>query len=164
LITRHIITKELKNDDNFSDLVTSWVVESKLSNEEFKDYSPALHVFNRISKQGTQVILYEIKKNPADGSTIKKTPLLNSKKTKTKPPLTKRSIYSKAKDKSASHPRSKNIFKGYKARIFLLIIILLTFIAILFFMNSISGELQKVSATQYLWRPYSEFVIILNLK
>jgi hypothetical protein len=130
----------LKSDDNSSDLVTSWVVESKLSSEEFKDYTPALTMFSKISKDGTQVILYEIRRNRSDGSTIKKTPILNSKKANPKPSPFRGIIYSKSKDKSASLPKSKNIFKGYKARIFLLIIILLTFIAIVFFMNSIGGE------------------------
>jgi hypothetical protein len=129
----------LKSDGNSSDLVTSWVVESKLSSEEFKDYSPALSMFSKISNDGIQVILYEIRRNRSDGSTIKKTPLLNSKKANTKPSSFRR-MYSKSKDKSASHPKSKNIFKGYKSRIFLLIIVLLTFIALLFFMNNISGE------------------------
>jgi hypothetical protein len=130
----------LKSDDNSSDLVTSWVVESKLSSEEFKDYSPALSMFSKISKDGTQVILYEIRRNRSDGSTIKKTPLLNSKKANTKPSSLRRIMYSKSKDKSASHPKGKNIFKGYKSRIFLLIIVVLTFVAIMFFMNSIAGE------------------------
>ena len=130
----------MKSDDNSSGLVTSWVVESKLLSEEFKDYSPALSMFSKISNDGTQVILYELRRNPSDGSTIKKTPLLNSKKANAKPSSFRRIMYSKSKDKSASHPKSKNIFKGYKARIILLIIVLLTFIAILFFMNSIGGE------------------------
>ena len=130
----------MKIDDNSSDLVTSWLVESKLSSEEFKDYSPALSMFSKISKDGMQVILYEIRRNRSDGSTIKKTPLLNSKKANTKPSSLRRIMNSKSKDKSAAHPKSKNIFKGYKSRIFLLIIVLLTFIAIVFFMNSIGGE------------------------
>lgn len=129
----------MKSDGNSSDLVTSWVVESNLSSEEFKDYSTALSMFSKISNDGTQVILYEIRRNRSDGSTIKKTPLLNSKKANTKPSSFRR-MYSKLKDKSASHPKSKNIFKGYKSRIFLLIIVLLTFIALLFFMNNIAGE------------------------
>jgi hypothetical protein len=130
----------LKSDDNSRDLVTSWVVESKLSSEEFKDYTPALSMFSKISNDGMHVILYELRRNRSDGSTIKKTPLLNSKKASTKPSSLRRIMYSKPKDKSTSHPKSKNIFKGYKSRILLLIIILLTFIAIMFFMNSIGGE------------------------
>lgn len=130
----------MKSDDNPSDLVTSWIVESKLSTEEFEDYSHALSMFSKISKEGTQVILYELKRNRSDGLTIKKIPLLNSKKASVKPSSIRRLMYSKSKDNTPSHPKSKNIFKGNKARIILLAIILLAFIAILFFMNSISAE------------------------
>jgi hypothetical protein len=83
--------------------------------------------------------LYEIKKNPSDGSTVKKTPLLNSKKTNTKSPLFKRTIYSKAKDKSDNSLKNKSKFKDFRVRIFLLAIVLLSFIAIMFFMDRIAG-------------------------
>ena len=102
-------------------------------------------MFNNISKDGTQVILYEIKKNPVDGSTVKKTPLLNSKKAKTKSRSFKRITYRKSGDKSDDHPKKKNKFKDFKVRIFLLIIVFLTFIAIMFFMNSIAGESSNVT-------------------
>ncbi len=129
----------MKSDDESIDLVTSWMVQSKFSSEEFEEYGSALSIFNKISKEGTQVILYEIKKNPSDGSTVKKTPLLNSKKTKTKPPLFKRIIYSKAKDKSDNSLKNKSKFKDFRVRIFLLVIVLLSFIAIIFFMDRIAG-------------------------
>ena len=137
----------MKSDDKSLDLVTSWVVESKLSNEEFKDYSHALTMFTKISKDGTHVILYEIKRNRSDGLTVKKTPLLNSKKVKMKPASFKRIIYSKPKDKSDdNHPKNKDKIKGFKVRIFLLIIVLLTFIIIMFLMNSIGGESSAVTS------------------
>ena len=102
-------------------------------------------MFNNISKDGTQVILYEIKKSPVDGSTVKKTPLLNSKKFKTKSRSFKRITYRKSGDKSDDHPKKKNKFKDFKVRIFLLIIVFLTFIALVFFMNSIAGESSNVT-------------------
>ena len=74
----------MKNDNNSRDVVTGWAVESKYSNQEFKGYNPALSMFNKISKEGTPVILYEIKRNRLDVSTVKKTPLLNSKKFKSR--------------------------------------------------------------------------------
>jgi hypothetical protein len=129
----------LKSDDESIDLVTTWIVDSKFSSEEFEDYGSALSMFNKISKEGTQIILYEIKKNPSDGSTVKKTPLLNSKKTNTKSPLFKRTIYSKAKDKSDNSLKNKSKFKDFRVRIFLLAIVLLSFIAIMFFMDRIAG-------------------------
>jgi hypothetical protein len=129
----------LKSNDESIDLVTSWMVESKFSSGEFEDYGSALSMFNKISKEGTQVILYEIKKNPSDGLTVKKTPLLNSKKTKTKSPLFKKITYSKAKDKSDNSLKNKSKFKDFRVRIFLLAIVLLSFIAIMFIMDRIAG-------------------------
>jgi hypothetical protein len=135
----------LESDDESTNLVTNWMVESNFSNEEFEDYGQALSMFNNISKDGTQAILYEIKKSPADGSTVKKIPLLNSKKTKTKSRSFKRTIYTKSGDKYDEHPKIKNKFKDFKVRIFLLIIVLLTFITIMFFINSIAGESSNVT-------------------
>lgn len=135
----------MKSDDNSLDLVTSWTIESKLSNEEFKDYSNALKMFNKILNDGMKVVLYEIKTNRSDGTTVKKTPLLNSKKAKTKPASFKNIIYSRPKDKSDNHQKNKNNYKCFKIRIFLLIIVLLAFIIIGFFMNSIGGESSSVT-------------------
>jgi len=135
----------LESDDESANLVTNWMLESNFSSEEFEDYRQALSMFNNISKDGTQVILYEIKKSPVDGSTVKKTPLLNSKKAKTKSRSFKRITYRKSGDKSDDHPEKKNKFKDFKVRIFLLIIVFLIFIAIMFFMNSIAGESSNVT-------------------
>ena len=136
----------MRSDDKLSDLVTSWVVESKLSSEEFKDYRQALSVFTETSNDTTHVILYEIKRNQTDGSIVKKTPLLNSKKSKTKPKSFKRIVHSKPKDKPRDHSGNENKFKGLKYRIIILIIVLLTFITIMFIMNSISGESSDVTS------------------
>ena len=135
----------MESDDESEFLVTNWKLESNFSSEEFENYHQALSMFNNISKDGTQVILYEIKKRPVDGSIVKKTPLLNSKKTKTKSRSFKRITYRKSADKSDDHPKKKNKFKDFKVRIFLLIIVFLTFIAIVFFMNSIAGESSNVT-------------------
>ena len=135
----------MKDDEESPNLVTSWIVESKSSNGEFEDYTQALSAFKNISKDGKHVILYEAKKNPLDGSTVKKTPLLNSKKVKTKSRSFERITYRKSGDKSDDHPKKKNKFKDFKVRIFLLIIVFLTFIAIMFFMNSIAGESSNVT-------------------
>lgn len=128
----------MKSDNNSVDVVTSWAVESKLSNQEFKEYSPALSMFNKISKEGTQVILYEIRRNRSDGSTVKKTPLLNSKKFKTKSTLFRKIIQNKSKENSDYHSKRKKGFNAYR-RIFLLIAVFLAFVTIMFIMNSIGG-------------------------
>lgn len=135
----------MESDDESENLVTNWKLESNFSSEEFEDYHQALSMFNNISKDGTQVILYEIKKRPVDGSIVKKTPLLNSKKAKTKSQSFKRITYRKSTDKSDDHPKKKSKFKDFKVRIFLLIVVFLTFIAIMFFMNSIAGESSNVT-------------------
>ena len=135
----------MESDDESENLVTNWKLESNFSSEEFEDYHQALSMFDNISKDGTQVILYEIKKRPVDGSIVKKTPLLNSKKAKTKSQSFKRITYRKSTDKSDDDPKKKNKFKDFKVRIFLLIIVFLTFIAIMFFMNSIAGESSSVT-------------------
>ena len=70
----------MKDDEESPNLVINWIVESKSSSGEFEDYTQALSAFKNISKDGKHVILYEAKKNPLDGSTVKKIPLLNSKK------------------------------------------------------------------------------------
>ena len=128
----------MKSDNNSVDVVTSWAVESKLSNQEFKEYSPALSMFNKISKEGTQVILYEIRRNRSDGSTVKKTPLLNSKKFKTKSTLFRKIIQNKSKENSDYNSKRKKGFNAYR-RIFLLIAVFLAFVTIMFIMNSIGG-------------------------
>lgn len=96
-------------------------------------------MFSKLSKDGTQVILYEIKRNRGDGSILKKTPLLNSKKVKAKPTLFKKVISGKLKD-SSDPPTSKIKSKGIKMRILLLIFVLVAFIILTFVMNSIGGE------------------------
>lgn len=129
----------MKSNNNSEDVVTSWAVESKLSNQEFPEYSPALSLFNKISKEGTQVILYEIRRNSSDGSAVKKTPILNSKKFKTKPPLFRKIIQNKSKENSDHHSKKKKGLNAYR-RIFLLIVVFLTFVTIMLVMNSIGGR------------------------
>jgi ATP-dependent Zn protease len=139
----------LESDDE-SALVTNWMLESNFSSEVFEDYHQALSMFNNRSKDGTQIILYEIKKNPMDGSIVKKTPLLNSKKAKakTKSRSFMRITYGKSREKSDDHPKKKNKFNDFKIRILLLIIVFLIFIAIMFLMNSIAGESSNVTPVQ----------------
>jgi ATP-dependent Zn protease len=138
----------LESSDESANLVTNWMLESDFSSEEFKDYHQALSMFNNRSKDGAQIILYEIKKNPVDGSIVKRTPLLNSKKVKTKSRSFKRITYGKSREKSDDHPKKKNKFNDFKIRILLLIIVFLIFIAIVFLMNSIAGESSNVAVQQ----------------
>lgn len=129
----------MKSDNNSVDVVTSWAVESKLSNQEFKEYNLALSMFNKISKEGTQVILYEIRRNRSDGSSVKKTPLLNSKKFKTRSTSFRKIIQNKSKENSNSHSNTKKGFNVYR-RIFLLVAVFLAFVTLMIIMNSIGGR------------------------
>lgn len=129
----------MKSDNNSVDVVTSWAVESKLSNQEFKEYYPALSMFNKISKQGTQVILFEIRRNRLDGSTVKKTPLLNSKKFKTRSTSFRKIIQNNSKERSNSHSKTKKGFNVYR-RILFLVAVFLAFVTLMIVMNSISGR------------------------
>lgn len=129
----------MSSHDEPIDLVTNWLVESESYSREFEEYSSALSNFNKISKKGTQVILYEVKKNTSDGKTVKKTPLLNSKRTKNKSPLFKRIISSKEKDKTDAAPKNKSKFKEFRIRILILAAVFFSFIAMMLIMNSTAG-------------------------
>ena len=47
---------------------------------EFSDYQEALEIFNQRSKEGKNLILYEIHKSLNNGSIVKKVPVLNTSK------------------------------------------------------------------------------------
>ena len=125
----------MKDDEESPNLVTSWIVESKSSNGEFEDYTQALSAFKNISKDGKHVILYEARKNALDGSTIKKIPLLNSKKIRSTLPFKKPP---QNKSEHDVHPKNKISFKDLKVRIFLLIVVLFCFLIIIYFINIIT--------------------------
>ena len=122
----------MKDDEESPNLVINWIVESKSSSGEFEDYTQALSAFKNISKGGKHVILYEAKKNPLDGSTVKKIPLLNSKKIRSTSPFKKSP---QNKSDHDVHPKNRNSFKDLKVRIFLLIVVLFCFIIIIYFIN-----------------------------
>jgi hypothetical protein len=122
----------LKDDEESPNLVINWIVESKSSSGEFEDYTQALSAFKNISKDGKHVILYEAKKNPLDGSTVKKIPLLNSKKIRSTSPFKKSP---QNKSEYDVHPKNKISFKDLKVRIFLLIVVLFCFLIIIYFIN-----------------------------
>jgi hypothetical protein len=122
----------LKDDEESPNLVINWIVESKSSSGEFEDYTQALSAFKNISKDGKHVILYEAKKNPLDGSTVKKIPLLNSKKIRSTSPFRKSP---QNKSEHDLHPTNKISFKDLIVRFFLLIVVLFCFLIIIYFIN-----------------------------
>ena len=127
----------MKDDEESPNLVINWIVESKSSSGEFEDYTQALSAFKNISKDGKHVILYEAKKNPLDGSTVKKIPLLNSKKIRSTSPFKKSP---QNKSEHDVHPKNKISFKDLKVRIFLLIVVLFCFLIIIYFINILTTK------------------------
>ena len=75
--------KESESDDN--NVIKKFVLEitgklKNISTVEFTDYQDALQLFNEHSKEGKNLILYEVHKSTTDGSVIKKVPILNTSK------------------------------------------------------------------------------------
>jgi hypothetical protein len=57
------------------------IAESNISSTvELSNYDEALDLFNQRSKEGKNIILYEIHKSKINGSVVKKVPVLNSSK------------------------------------------------------------------------------------
>lgn len=121
-------------DDDSHSLVTSWSVESKSFSQEYRAYGHAVANFNDMSRNQTSVILFEIKRMRSDGSIIKKTPLLNSKKTKR--------TSGKQDDMKI---RSENVRKGngrfanLKVRLIVLALVFIVFLIMIYVFNTITS-------------------------
>jgi hypothetical protein len=120
-------------DDESPSLATNWIVESKSFSQEYQDYGPAISEFNNISNNGRHVILFEIKRKRSDGSIVKKTPLLNSKKTKLAS-----FKHSDTTIKSVNLQRGKSRFENLKLRILILAIVLIVFLIMIYVFNTIT--------------------------
>jgi hypothetical protein len=120
-------------DDESPNSVTSWSVESKSFNQEYQEYGRALDNFNDLSRSQTIVILFEIKRKRSDGSIIKKTPLLNSRRSKETP--------SKHVDKqirSENARKSTGRFANLKLRLLVLALVLIVFLIMIYVFNTIT--------------------------
>jgi hypothetical protein len=117
-------------DDESSILVTNWIVESKSFSQEYRAYGRAI---TKISNNGNHVILFEIKRKRSDGSIVKKTPLLNSKKTKMSS-----FKHSDATIKSGNLQKAKSRFENLKIRILILVIVLIVFLVMIYVFNTIT--------------------------
>ena len=76
---------ENNNDNNDSNIIKKFLLEitgkfKSSSTVEFSNYEEALESFNQHSKNGKNLILYEIHKSTLDGSVVKKVPVLNTSK------------------------------------------------------------------------------------
>lgn len=119
-------------DDESPILATNWIVESKSFSQEYQDYGRAITDFNNISNNGNHVILFEIKRKRSDGSIVKKTPLLNSKKTKVA------SFKHTDTTKTGNLQRAKSRFENLKLRILILVIVLIVFLIMIYVFNTIT--------------------------
>jgi hypothetical protein len=120
-------------DEDSPSLATNWIVESKSFSQEYQDYGRAISDFNNISNDGKHVILFEIKRKYSDGSIVKKTPLLNSEKTK----LTSFK-HRNTRIKSWNLQRGRSRFENLKLRILILAIVLIVFLIMIYIFNIIT--------------------------
>jgi hypothetical protein len=117
----------------------SWIIEwtsslGKRSREEKDDYALALELFDEKSKQG-EVLLFEIQKSISDGSILKKTPILNSKKAK------KRKEEALKKIREQSEKGKKKIkLSDIKLKIIILASVIGALVVILFLINAFTNS------------------------
>ena len=138
---------ELTNDNSeggSQDYTKTWIIEwtsslGKKSHQEKDDYSLALELFNERSKQG-EVLLYEIQKSLSDGSILKKTPVLNSKKAKKR----KEEAVKKVMEQSEKGKR-KIILSNTKLRIIILASVIGALLMILFLITAFTNTGNVIS-------------------
>ena len=141
----------MTSGDESLDLVTNWIVESSSFSEKFENYNSALSKFDNIYKGGEHVILYEIKLHPVNGSTVKKVPLLNSKRTIAHSNKTK----SKLENKPRQNIKAKIKFHDFKMRLLLLGIVFIIFLIVIYLMNVMSsGNPEVGSITHFIFGLY----------
>ena len=126
------------------DFYKTWVIEwtsslGKKSHQEKDDYSLALEIFNEKSKRG-EVLLYEVQKTVSDGSVLKKTPILNSKKAKKR----KEEAVKKVRERSEKG-KKKIILSDIKLRIIILGSVIGALIVIIFLINAITNTGNVIS-------------------
>lgn len=134
----------MASGDESLDLVTNWTVESRSFSYKFENYNSALSKFDDIYKGGEHVILYEIKLDPLNGSTVKKVPLLNSKRTVAN--SNKNKNKSMLENRPGSSIKAKNKFHDFKMRLLLLGIVFITFLIIIYIMNVLSSGNSEVGS------------------
>lgn len=105
--------------DEESELYRVWMVESnnsfrKESTPETSDYREAFEIFDKKSKNGKSVILYEIQKSKHDNSVLKKIPFLNSaviEERKKQKEIQQGTLYGNSNDADAPNKIQLSIWK-----------------------------------------------------
>ena len=122
---------------------------------EFSDYQEALELFNQRSKEGKNLILYEIHKSLNNGSIVKKVPVLNTSKhaermralqdevKESNPAITGTVNASISSSSSSSSPtpdqKGKVTLASMKYKIIILAGVVAGFILLLFILDIIAG-------------------------
>jgi hypothetical protein len=146
--------KEIKEEDTTT--IKKFVLEisGKLRNSstvEFTNYEDALQLFDQQSKEGKNLILYEVHKSSVDGTVVKKVPVLNTSKHAERMKileeeakanaLTQPSVNTGPGISSADSNAQKNkmTFSNMKYKIFILVAVVGGLILTLLMMNMIAS-------------------------
>ncbi|KAA2279357.1 hypothetical protein [Candidatus Nitrosocosmicus sp. SS] len=146
--------KEIEEEDTTT--IKKFVLEisGKLRNSstvEFTNYEDALQLFDQQSKDGKNLILYEVHKSPVDGTVVKKVPVLNTSKHVER----MKALEEEAKANALTQPsvntgpsissvdsnsqKNKMTFSNMKYKIFILVAVLGGLILTLLMMNMIAS-------------------------
>jgi hypothetical protein len=117
---------------------------------ELSSYEEALELFNQRSKEGKNIILYEIHKSKIDGSIAKKVPVLNTSKhaermrvlqqeLKDSNPTSDQTVNPPISTSSSSDQKGKMTLGTMKFKIIILAAVVAGFILTLFMLNIIAG-------------------------
>ena len=129
-----------------------------ISTIELPNYEEALELFNQRSKEGKNLILYEIHKSKIDGSIVKKVPVLNTSKhaermrvlqeeLKDSNPANNETVSAPVSTPSSPDQKGKMTLGTMKFKIIILAAVVAGFILTLFMLNIIaSGGSGNMSA------------------
>lgn len=125
---------------------------------ELPNYEDALELFNQRSKEGKNLILYEVHKSKIDGSTIKRVPVLNTSKhaermrvleeeLKDSNPANNGTVSAPVSASSPADQKGKMTLGTMKFKIIILVAVVVGFILTLFMLNILaSGGTGNISA------------------
>lgn len=117
---------------------------------ELPNYEDALELFNQRSKEGKNLILYEVHKSKIDGSTIKRVPVLNTSKhaermrvleeeLKDSNPVNNGTVNAPVSTSSPVDQKGKMTLSTMKFKIIILAAVVVGFILTLFMLNILAG-------------------------
>ena len=161
------------NDD--TDITKKYLIEivgkfKNTSTIELPNYEEALELFNQRSKEGKNLILYEIHKSKVDGSMVKKVPVLNTSKhaermrilqdeLKDSNPINIGTVSTPVSAASNPEQKGKMTTGTMKFKIIILAAVVAGFILTIFMLNIIAGaESGNISAHSIAFESMPDFV------